>query len=60
MKVSGGALPVWSCVGPWWMEGFQLGWMIHWAALLSSMVQPQKDESSKLQANQTYAEGWTV
>lgn len=48
--------PVWSSVGPLWTAGTPAGWMSHSAPTPVSVVQPQKDEKSKLQANQTYAE----
>lgn len=48
-------LPVWSSVGPLWTVGAPMGWMSHSAPAPVSLAQPQKEEKSKLQANQTYA-----
>lgn len=44
MNVSGGVLPVWSCVGPRWTVGVPEGWMSHSAPDPPSLVQPQKDK----------------
>lgn len=42
-------------VGPVWTAGAPLVWMSHAAPWPDSVVQPQNDEESKLQANHTYA-----
>lgn len=49
------AVPAWLWLGPLWMLGAPLFWVSHSAPVPVSVVQPQYDRNSKLQANHTYA-----